>query len=77
MYIVHEEDFNFILFNHFQSKCPLGTDPWWPLYMNGLFLFRCSEEVHNLLNIYKWYIQVIIIIFFFFAIVQWTLAAIM
>ena len=27
MYIVHEEDFNFILLNHFQSKCPLGTDP--------------------------------------------------
>ena len=53
MYIVHEEDFNFILFNHFQSKCPLGTDPWWPLYMNGLFLFWCSEEVNNLLNIYK------------------------
>jgi hypothetical protein len=58
MYIVHEEDFNFILFNHFHSKCPLGTNPWWPLYMNGLFLFRCSEEVNNLLNIYKWYIQV-------------------
>jgi hypothetical protein len=26
MYIGHE-DFNFILFNHFQSKCPLGTGP--------------------------------------------------
>ena len=27
MYIGHEEDFNFISFNHFQSKCPLGTGP--------------------------------------------------
>ena len=27
MYIGHEEDFNFILFNHFQSKCPLDTGP--------------------------------------------------
>jgi hypothetical protein len=27
MYIGHEEDFNFILFNHFQSKCPLGNGP--------------------------------------------------
>jgi hypothetical protein len=36
--IGHEEDFNFILFNHFQSKCPLGTGPWWPLYMNGIAL---------------------------------------
>ena len=27
MYIGHEEDFNFILFNYFQSKCPLGTGP--------------------------------------------------
>jgi hypothetical protein len=25
MYIGHEKDFNFILFNHFLSKCPLGT----------------------------------------------------
>ena len=38
MYIGHEEVFNFILFNHFQSKCPLGTGPWWPLYMNGIAL---------------------------------------
>jgi hypothetical protein len=37
MYIGHEEDFNFILFNHFQSKCPLGTGPRWPLYMNGMY----------------------------------------
>jgi hypothetical protein len=28
MYIGHEEDFIFISFNHFQSKCPLGTGPW-------------------------------------------------
>ena len=40
MYIGNEEDFNFILFNHFRSKCPLGTGPWWPLYMNGI---QCSH----------------------------------
>ena len=27
MYIGHGEDFNLIFFNHFQSKCPLGTGP--------------------------------------------------
>jgi hypothetical protein len=32
--------FNFILFNHFQSRCPLGTSPWWPLYMNGIALMH-------------------------------------
>ena len=40
MYIGQEEDFNFILFNHFQSKRPLGTGPWWPLYMNGIALMH-------------------------------------
>jgi hypothetical protein len=39
MYIGHEEDINFILLNHFQSKCPLCTGPWCPLYMNGIVLF--------------------------------------
>ena len=42
MYIGHEEDFNFILFNHFQSKCLLDTGPWWPLYMNGIALMHIN-----------------------------------
>jgi hypothetical protein len=29
-----------VKFNHFQSKCPLGTGPWWPLYMNGIVLMH-------------------------------------
>jgi hypothetical protein len=36
MYMGHEEDLNFILFNYFQSKCPLGNGPWWPLRMDGI-----------------------------------------
>ena len=67
MYIGHEEDFNFILFNHFQSKCPLGTGPWWPLYMNtGARCVKKTTTNYIILLVCSMYVVLYSIFFIFF-----------